>query len=106
MSDWRKLSRAEEEMITTCPADHIILDQGDGLVSVHRDAYLEMVRRASVSAIQEAARILGLTSRDQIADMEVVPQADGSVTATITDTNGRTASASAPAPASAIGRKA
>lgn len=93
--DWLKLTPDQERFVRGCPRDHVVMLLDQSLVRVNGNRAASAMATAFGTACQAAAKTLGLTRNEQVADIACDTPGLGArfLRVTMRDVAGREASA-------------
>jgi hypothetical protein len=93
--DWLKLTPDQEKFVLGCPKDHVVMVLDNTLVQVNGNRAASVMATAFGAACEAAAKQLGLTRNEQVADIACDTPGLGAryLRVTMRDVAGREASA-------------
>lgn len=93
--DWLKLTPEQEKFVLGCPRDHVVMLLDQSLVRVNGNRAASAMATAFGTACEAAAKLLGLTRNEEVADIACDTPSLGSrfLRVTMRDVTGREASA-------------
>lgn len=93
--DWLKLTPEQEKFVLGCPRDHVVMLLDNMLVRIDGNRVASAMASAFGTACEAAAKTLGLTRNEQVADIDCDTPSLGTrfLRVTMRDVTGREASA-------------
>lgn len=93
--DWLKLTPDQEKFVLGCPKDHVVMLLDNTLVRVNGNRAASVMATAFGAACEAAAKMLGLTRNEQVADIACDTPGLGArfLRVTMRDVDGREVSA-------------
>jgi len=93
--DWLKLTPEQEQFVLGCPRDHVVMLLDNMLARIDGNRAASVMASAFGTACEAAAKTLGLTRNEQVADIACDTPSLGArfLRVTMRDVTGREASA-------------